>query len=1456
MGAAEQDAGERQTGAAVQQRVEQLLASIQPNKQSEFRRLTIASYVINLIKGVFRTGQVEAFMFGSVPLRTYLPDGDIDISVFGSRGPTGNNGSDSGGSSHTNLRETWASQLLKALEAEQARSDAPFRIRDLHIIQAEVKLVKCVVADLVVDVSFETLGGLCTVAFLEAIDRKIGRSHLFKRSIVLVKAWCYYESRLLGAHHGLISSYALETMVLYVFNLHHKELNSPMEVLGKFLEVFSSFNWDEYCLSLQGPIPLNTFPNPEVDLHGLDPGSQLLDPPFLDDVLSKYSVQQQQQQQQQSGAGAAPPTPQHFVLKHLNIVDPLLPPNNLGRSVSKASFARIRRAFAHGANALATIMAKDPLNALEGIDLFFRNTWKSPMRMAADNQAFMQRLGLGSVPFHIPLAPAYSAPPLHGAELAGLAAASQPPPPPPLAPAAPQQQQQHPGQQQQQQQHPGQQQQLQQVPQHPHPQQQPQPQLPGTRAAHLSMSQPASAASHAAAQLQAQPNYMQMLSDAMRQHQHQRFQQQQQQQPQPRGQFGGQLPPSTSNGATMGRTSLEALAQSLQLLQMQQTELGGHSNSLQYVAPLGRPPTAPPSVLLHHPQQYHQGPRDGRSVERRHSFGSLAQIGGGRSGTVTHALTSPIAAASIVRGSYGPQQQVVMDAQLPQQLVGQLPRGMPAPAARAQDGASARGEEGKPAQPSYPTAPQGSAAGLSSDAPAAVASAPSLPRSLPALPAHHQQQQQQQQPQGGAAGPSSAGPGSHAGGASSSQTDQQQQDGSAAAPVECVSPPAVSLPPRHPLAMPGAALPGSPPPPSRPVHRRSHSGGISAGVPVSEEALAVLLASSQLYATTAPNTPTTPAATAAAAMPTQAVGAAPPRPPPATVHAHFPPSNGSLGGSHTAPAQAGNVMATLGMLTPYQLQQLLAAQPQLLQGLISASATAAPVDAARTGLSYWIAPQQAASIPNRQPGTPQVAQVPAEPPRPQQQPVRQQQAAPEQQVAQQLAQHQSQEQPVAAPDPALEAQQPLAMQEGPRSLVLSPAQSGDASTASQPGDIFTGDLQSLSENLSTARSCQLQEKAPAAAQATAGDLVAQEPAAQQLVAEEPEGPSQHAAGDEPQTPCPGLPDSKADDEAGLGTATDTAPSLVSSPSPAADKVEAACASLPQLRTSSNGSAAAAAAKAAAAAAVRPPARTAATESSRSPPTTPTQPRRELQAGERGAGGSRQPLQAPGSAGLPAGSSAASTPTASGASTPAAAPPAGRRSWSDIARSKGSPAGATVNFARGSKQQKQAAAAAAAAAAAEQALRPPSQQPQPVQQAPQPQPQQQQHQQQQQQQQQQRGSGEHPRGRSPNGTMHERLAARVGAAGGAASRGASSAGSRAPSEVGSGGGTPRATQPASGRRQLGKQGRQPSNFSLADDDAFPSLAGGGGGGGGSPGRPAGATTVTGGAWGARREQQDL
>ena len=72
-------------------------------------------------------------------------------------------------------------------------------------------------------------------------------------------------------------------------------------------------------------------------------GSVLLRGDVLKCMLDMYS----QAKQQSSG--------KTFALKNLNIVDPLLPTNNLGRSVNKASKARIRKALSHGSRLLNAI---------------------------------------------------------------------------------------------------------------------------------------------------------------------------------------------------------------------------------------------------------------------------------------------------------------------------------------------------------------------------------------------------------------------------------------------------------------------------------------------------------------------------------------------------------------------------------------------------------------------------------------------------------------------------------------------------------------------------------------------------------------------------------------------------------------------------------------------------------------------------------------------------------------------------------------------------------------------------------------------------------------------------------------------------------------------------------------------------------------------------------------------
>ncbi|KAE8646213.1 uncharacterized protein LOC101209112 isoform X3 [Cucumis sativus] len=331
-----------------EERTAELIACIQPNPPSEERRNAVADYVQRLIMKCF---PCQVFTFGSVPLKTYLPDGDIDLTAF---------------SKNQNLKETWAHQVRDMLESEEKNENAEFRVKEVQYIKAEVKIIKCLVENIVVDISFDQLGGLCTLCFLEEVDHLINQNHLFKRSIILIKAWCYYESRILGAHHGLISTYALETLVLYIFHVFNNSFAGPLEVLYRFLEFFSKFDWDNFCVSLWGPVPISSLPDVTAEPPRKDGGELLLSKLFLEACSAVYAVFPGGQENQG----------QPFVSKHFNVIDPLRVNNNLGRSVSKGNFFRIRSAFAFGAKRLARLFECPREDILAELNQFFLNTWE------------------------------------------------------------------------------------------------------------------------------------------------------------------------------------------------------------------------------------------------------------------------------------------------------------------------------------------------------------------------------------------------------------------------------------------------------------------------------------------------------------------------------------------------------------------------------------------------------------------------------------------------------------------------------------------------------------------------------------------------------------------------------------------------------------------------------------------------------------------------------------------------------------------------------------------------------------------------------------------------------------------------------------------------------------------------------------------------------------------------
>ena len=64
-------------------------------------------------------------MFGSVPLKTYLPDGDIDMAVFQSHG--------------LSVRDSWTTKMGAVLEAEARSQSTRFRVKDVQVIHAEVR---------------------------------------------------------------------------------------------------------------------------------------------------------------------------------------------------------------------------------------------------------------------------------------------------------------------------------------------------------------------------------------------------------------------------------------------------------------------------------------------------------------------------------------------------------------------------------------------------------------------------------------------------------------------------------------------------------------------------------------------------------------------------------------------------------------------------------------------------------------------------------------------------------------------------------------------------------------------------------------------------------------------------------------------------------------------------------------------------------------------------------------------------------------------------------------------------------------------------------------------------------------------------------------------------------------------------------------------------------------------
>ena len=123
-------------------------------------------------------------MTGSFPIRTYLPESDLDIVIFLEKSAV----------EEDTILCIFNSLCRDAISPVNGykKFQTDMHIRNIEFVNARTKLIHSVVNNINVDITINHPGAVAASAFLEEADRLIGNNHLFKRSLLLIKVNFFY----------------------------------------------------------------------------------------------------------------------------------------------------------------------------------------------------------------------------------------------------------------------------------------------------------------------------------------------------------------------------------------------------------------------------------------------------------------------------------------------------------------------------------------------------------------------------------------------------------------------------------------------------------------------------------------------------------------------------------------------------------------------------------------------------------------------------------------------------------------------------------------------------------------------------------------------------------------------------------------------------------------------------------------------------------------------------------------------------------------------------------------------------------------------------------------------------------------------------------------------------------------------------------------------------------------
>ena len=352
-----------------------IIKLVGPNEERENDRNSKYSLVKKIIEDSLVVQYPDyipyIFLYGSFPLKNYLKDSDMDITIIFE------NKID-----HKiilDLSQDIINEILLKIKdsfENYNKKNNQTLFYDINIINANIKLLKCQIQSIPLDISINNFFGLLKIIFMNNIFNQIEKTFknknegnnnlevnnkliIFKRTIILIKAWCTYEGSLMGSNIGLMASYGLEILIVYMFNLYYKDINNEIEGFFYFFNLMKNVDIENNIFSIFGLIPINEFHSKffisEKDKNNL--GSEpfwyinndekkndnyLFNIKEIKEILIKINNSPINISINNNKNKDEILFKKSFTEKLFNILDPIKLENNLGKSINYHSFSKMK----------------------------------------------------------------------------------------------------------------------------------------------------------------------------------------------------------------------------------------------------------------------------------------------------------------------------------------------------------------------------------------------------------------------------------------------------------------------------------------------------------------------------------------------------------------------------------------------------------------------------------------------------------------------------------------------------------------------------------------------------------------------------------------------------------------------------------------------------------------------------------------------------------------------------------------------------------------------------------------------------------------------------------------------------------------------------------------------------------------------------------------------------------